>query len=155
MDRVQTDHRVAFQATPVAAGERSAMDEMLRRADLPVDDLDDTAVLAFSFADRDGAPVGYGGLEIHGDNALVRSIVVEPSRRRRGAGRAIVERLLAEARRLGATRAFLLTTAAEAYFERLGFASVARASAPEAILLTRQAAGLCPSSAALMVKALV
>jgi C_GCAxxG_C_C family probable redox protein len=139
-------------ATPLAAGERAAMGEALRRAGLPADDLDDERVRAFAFADRDGALVGYGGLEIHGDDALVRSIVVEPSRRRRGAGRAIVERLLAEAAALGVERAYLLTTNARVCFERLGFAAVARADAPPAILATRQAIGLCPASAVLMVR---
>jgi N-acetylglutamate synthase-like GNAT family acetyltransferase len=142
----------AAAATPLAAGERAAMGEALRFAGLPASDLDDASVRAFAFAGRDGALVGYGGLEIHGDEALVRSIVVEPSRRRQGAGRAIVERLLGEAAALGAVRAYLLTTNARAYFERLGFATVARADAPPAILATRQAVGLCPASAALMVR---
>jgi N-acetylglutamate synthase-like GNAT family acetyltransferase len=136
----------------LAVGERSAMSEMLRLAGLPADDLDSECVRAFAFADRDGALVGYGGLEIHGDDALVRSIVVEPSRRRQGAGRAIVERLLAEAAALDAERAYLLTTNARAYFAMAGFAAVARAAAPPAILATRQAVGLCPASAALMVR---
>jgi N-acetylglutamate synthase-like GNAT family acetyltransferase len=43
---------------------------------------------------------------------------------------------------------------AKGYFERLGFASIDRASAPDAILATRQAAGLCPSTAPLMTKSL-
>ena len=136
----------------LAVGERAAMGEALRRANLPADDLDDEGVRAFAFAGDDGALVGYGGFEIHGDEALVRSIVVEPSRRHRGAGRAIVERLLAEAAAQGAERAYLLTTNTRAYFERLGFATVARADAPPAILATRQAIGLCPNSAALMVR---
>jgi hypothetical protein len=72
----------------------------------------------------------------------------------RDGGAAIVDATLAEAQKLGATRAFLLTTAAKAYFERLGIVSIDRASAPDAILSTRQAAGLCPSSAPLMVKTL-
>jgi N-acetylglutamate synthase-like GNAT family acetyltransferase len=138
--------------TPLAVGERAGMGEALRRAGLPADDLDDEGVRAFAFAGDDGAVVGYGGFEIHGDDALVRSIVVEPLRRRRGAGRAIVERLLAEAAAQGAARAYLLTTNARAYFERLGFATVARADASPAILATRQAIGLCPASAALMVR---
>ncbi len=141
-------------ATPLAVGARAAMSEALRLADLPTDDLDDAGVQAFAFRDGE-ATIGYAGLELYRSDALLRSVVVDPARRRGGWGRAIVAATLAEARKLGATRAFLLTTNARAYFERLGFASIARAAAPEAILSTRQAAGLCPSSAALMVKALV
>ncbi len=142
----------ACAVTPLAVGERSAMGKALRLAALPADDLEDECVRVFAFADRDGVIAGYGGLEIHGDDALVRSIIVEPLRRRRGAGRAIVERLLAEAAELGAERAYLLTTNACAYFATLGFAAVARADAPATILATRQAVGLCPVSAVLMVR---
>ena len=147
------DHRL--MATPLAIGARAAMSEALRRADLPTDDLDEANVQAFAFADGDGVVVGYGGLEMHGEHALMRSIVVEPARRGQGEGRAIVERLLAEASARGARRVYLLTTTARAFFATLGFAVVARAEAPAAILATRQAAGLCVASAPLMVKALV
>ena len=58
------------------------------------------------------------------------------------------------AARGGVRRAFLLTTDARAFFERLGFTAIDRKSAPSEILATRQAAGLCPASAVLMVKAL-
>jgi len=147
-------HDNRLMANPLSVGGREAMSEALRRADLPTDDLDEAGVRAFAFADRDGAIVGHGGLEIHGEHALMRSIVVEPSRRGRGEGRAIVDWLLAEASAHGAARVYLLTTTARAFFATLGFAAVARADAPAAILATRQAAGLCAASAALMVKAL-
>ena len=130
----------ACAVTPLAVGERSAMGKALRLAALPADDLEDEC--ARVRRRRDGVMAGYGGLEIHGDDALVRSIIVEPLRRRRGAGQAIVERLLAEAAELGAERAYLLTTNACAYFATLGFAAVARADAPATILATRQAVGL-------------
>ena len=143
-----------LMATPLAVGARAAMSEALRSADLPTDDLDEANVQAFAFADGDGVVVGYGGLEMHGEHALMRSIVVEPARRAQGEGRAIVDRLLAEASACGARRVYLLTTSARAFFATLGFAVVARAEAPAAILATRQAAGLCAVSAPLMVKAL-
>ena len=128
--------------------------ERLEAERLPSGDLGEPDVRLFAFRDGDAA-IGFAGLEVHGKDALLRSVVVDPARRRAGLGRAIVEAALAEARRLGATRAFLLTTAAKAYFERRGFAAIDRKSAPETILSTRQAAGLCPSTAPLMVKALV
>jgi amino-acid N-acetyltransferase len=143
----------ALQAGPLAPGDFRRLADWLEAEGLPSGDLGEPGVRLFAF--RDGAAaIGYAGLEVYGADALLRSVVVDPARRRAGAGRSIVEATLAEARRLGATRAFLLTTTARAYFERLGFASIDRAFAPEAILSTRQAAGLCPSSAPLMVKAL-
>ena len=152
MNTLQDDR---LMATPLAIGARAAMSEALRSADLPTDDLDEANVQAFAFADADGFVVGYGGLEMHGEHALMRSIVVETARRAQGEGRAIVDRLLAEASARGARRVYLLTTSARAFFATLGFAVVARAEAPAAILATRQAAGLCAASAPLMVKARV
>ena len=143
----------ALQAAPLAPEDFRRLADWLEAEGLPSGDLREPEVRLFAFRDGDAA-IGYAGLEIYGTDALLRSVVVDPARRRAGLGRAIVEATLAEAHRLGATRAFLLTTAAKAYFERLGFAAIERASAPAAILATRQAVGLCPSSAPLMVRAL-
>jgi predicted N-acetyltransferase YhbS len=143
----------ALHAAPLAPDDFRRLTDWLDGEGLPSADLRQPDVRLFAF--RDGAAtIGYAGLEIYGADALLRSVVVDPARRRAGAGRSIVEATLAEARGLGATRAYLLTTSAKAYFERLGFTAIERASAPAAILATRQAAGLCPSSAPLMVKPL-
>ena len=143
----------ALRAGPLAPADLRRLADWLEGEGLPSGDLGEPGVRLFAFRDGDTA-IGYAGLEVYGADALLRSVVVDPARRRSGAGRPVVEATLAEARRLGATRVFLLTNTAKAYFERLGFVSIDRASAPETILSTRQAAGLCPSSAPLMVKAL-
>jgi len=145
---------VAVQAGPLAPGDFRRLADWLEAEGLPSADLRQPDVRLFAFRDGDTV-IGYAGVEVYGTDALLRSVVVDPARRRAGVGRTIVDATLAEAHRLGATRAFLLTTTAKAYFERFGFASIDRASAPETILSTRQAAGLCPSTAPLMVKALV
>ena len=142
-----------LRAVTLARLDLSGPRQALRGAGLPADDLDADDVTLYAF-EEDGGVVGYGGLEIVGDDALVRSIVVDPVQRRRGFGRQIVEQVLRNAARCGARRAFLLTTDARAYFETLGFAVVDRNDAPPAVLATRQATGLCPVSAVLMVRAL-
>ena len=149
-----TDARAAasLRAKPLAPGRLPALREALRAAGLPADDLEAEGVSLFAFKEDD-VVVGYGGLETYGKDALVRSLVVLPAHRRRGVGRRIVAALLAEAARLRASRAYLLTTDAQAYFAALGFAAVDRRAAPPAILATRQASTLCPAAAALMVKA--
>ncbi len=143
----------ALRSAPIAREDAGLVRKALRAAGLPDDDVEADGVTLYVFEQDDGV-VGYGGLEICGENALVRSIVVDPEKRNLGVGRRIVERLLTNAARQGVRRAFLLTTDAQAYFERLGFAVVDRKRAPPAILGTRQAAGLCPASAVLMAKAL-
>lgn len=143
---------LSLRAAPLAPAQTAAMRESLIAAHLPADDLEADGVALFTF-DRGGEVFGYGGFEAYGDSALIRSIVVAPAHRRRGLGRQIVESVIAEAEKTGVRSVFLLTTDAQAYFERLGFAVIARADAPASILATRQATGLCPSVAALMVRA--
>ena len=141
-----------LRSAPLARTDVGELRKALRAASLPDDDLDADGVRLYAF-EQSGDVVGYGGLEIGGGHALLRSIVVDPARRRQGVGRRIIELLSANAAREGVRRAFLLTTGARAYFEGLGFAAVDRKDAPHAILSTRQAAGLCPASAVLMAKA--
>ncbi len=141
------------RAQPLRQGQLSHLKALLDAERLPSADLDEPDVRLFAFHDG-GEIVAYAGLELYGGDALLRSVVVIPARRRGGMGKAVVEATLAEARSLGAARAFLLTTTAKAYFERLGFLTIDRGAAPETILSTRQAASLCPSSAPVMVRAL-
>lgn len=61
---------------------------------------------------EDGALVGYGGLAVSGTDAWVQNIAVRRDAQRRGTGRALLEALLAEARRRGA-RAVLLEVAVD------------------------------------------
>ena len=127
--------------------------EALTGAYLPIDDLMEGGRTFYRFS-RDGETVGFGGLELHGDAALLRSIVVLPDNRGLGFGHVITSGLLDAAHRNGARSAYLLTESAAPFFQSLGFRSIARSEAPAAILATRQAASLCPASAALMMRSL-
>ena len=119
---------VALWAQPLKPSDLARLKELLDAEGLPSGYLSEPDVRLFAFREG-GATVGYAGLEVYETDALLRSVVVDPARRRAGLGQAVVKATLAEARRLGATRAFLLTTSAKDYFERLGFASIDRASA--------------------------
>ncbi|MBY5606905.1 arsenic resistance N-acetyltransferase ArsN2 [Rhizobium leguminosarum] len=125
----------------------------LAGAGLPVDDLTDAGRSFYRFS-RSGQTVGFGGLELHGETALLRSIVVLSDQQGFGFGHAITLGLLDQAQREGATAAYLLTETAAPFFQSLGFRPIARDEAPTEILTTRQAASLCPASAALMVRSL-
>lgn len=125
----------------------------LAGADLPVDDLDEPDRVFFR-ADMNGAPIGFGGFELLGNCALLRSIVVLPEQRRAGMGRQLAEAVLSHAHADGASSAYLLTTTAAPFFGRLGFQAIERASAPATILATREATALCPSTATLMSRSL-
>jgi amino-acid N-acetyltransferase len=87
----------------------------------------------FQVAVADGGVVGCAALEIAWEKlGEVRSVAVLRPFQGRGVGRRLVEACLREARRLGITRVFSLTTA-PAFFERLGFERVAKESLPHKI----------------------
>ena len=127
---------------------RAALDA----AHLPTDDIAEPGRRFFRYDDGD-EPVGYGGYELYGEDALLRSVVVLPAQRGKGLGRDLAEAVLAEAAAAGARHAWLLTTTAEDFFAHRGFTRIDRNAAPQAILETRQAATIC-STAALLTRAL-
>ena len=126
---------------------------LLRAADLP------TAGLNRSLADflvaRDGDRVIAAiGLEVYGNAALLRSAVVDTSRRGTGLGGVLVSRLLEHARRRGVREVYLLTTTAERYFPRFGFTRIPREAVAPAVRVSEEFQGACPDSAVAMRKIL-
>lgn len=119
----------------------------------PVEDLGEAGQHLFRVR-RGGDVVGFGGYALHGDSALLRSVVVVPAQRGHGVGRSVIGLLLRKASGEGARNAFLLTETAVPFFEKLGFARIDRSVAPSAITSSRQASSLCRASAALMTRPL-
>ena len=133
---------------------REAATRVLQAVSLPVEDLTDGHMEHFFYVGAASAPSGLVGLELCGSAALLRSLVVDPGVRGTGMGRRLVEKAEAHARARGARAMFLLTTTAEEFFRRLGYANAERASAPAEIRATREFASVCPASSAFMTKIL-
>jgi arsenate reductase len=131
-------------------GRDPALIAALKAADLPVDDLEESNRHFFSYRSLAGTLLGFGGYEIYGKDAFLRSIVVLPAGRGKKIGRNLVPLLTYRAFRQGARAAWLLTTTAPDFFEKIGFKRRSRDDAPASILETRQAKTLCPASAVLM-----
>ncbi len=127
---------------------------LLGESGLPTADLTPEHFEHFFGCGSTRAPQGVIGLEIYGSEALLRSLAVSPATRGRGCGKALVAEAERYARSRGVMRMYLLTTSAEKFFERLGYARAAREAAPESIRATREFSGLCPSSSAFMLKEL-
>lgn len=122
---------------------------LLERSDLP------TAGVAEDFthflvAESDGELVGVAGLELYDGSALLRSVTVEERWRKTGVGRALVERSLDLARERGVEDIYLLTTTAEHYFPKFGFACVSRDSVAEGVRGSVEFQCACPESAKVM-----
>ena len=137
------------RARPVEPDDLAQLSAALRGASLPTDDLNDPHLRLFAYELR-GLVVGYGGLELYGENALLRSIVVAPTFRGQGMGRKIVNALVAHAKGQGVRNVYLLTTNTRDFFAQLGFVQVDRGAAPATVGLSRQMKQLCPATAALM-----
>lgn len=127
---------------------------LLQDAGLPTEDLTPSHVEHFLYSGPSSQPTGLVGLEIFGDVALLRSLVVRPERRGFGEGQRLVEHAELEAWTKGVRSIYLLTTTAEPFFSKIGYARISRENAPATIKSTREFAGICPASSAFMTKQL-
>ena len=85
-------------ALPLAAWERDGLKAALVKAGLPADHVGDPRLLFWRFETHEDVPVGFGGLELHGTDARLHSVVTLPPLRELGMGAAIVAALEDEAR---------------------------------------------------------
>jgi amino-acid N-acetyltransferase len=143
--------------SPLQISSRPALDRvvpLLAAAHLPTEDLTQAHCESFFYSGPADAPTGLVGLEVFGDVALLRSLVVSAERRGAGEGRSLLRHAEEEARARGVRTLYLLTTTAEQFFARRGYSRVAREAAPDAIRATREFSGICPASSAFMARAL-
>jgi len=94
--------------------------------------------------------VGVCGVEVCGDDGLLRSVAVDPDYRGEGIGALLVAGAQDLARKLKLEALYLLTTTADAYFRRYGFQDFAREKAPEAVRSSWEFNSGCPASSAFM-----
>jgi len=136
------------------APSRDAAASMLEASGLPSADLTAAHMSHFFYTGSANEPQGLVGIEIHGADALLRSLVVAPELRATGLGSALVRRAESHARAQGARAMYLLTTTAEHFFARRGYAKLERTDAPAGIRATREFADICPASSIFMFKPL-
>ena len=141
------------RAVPLATFERDGLKAALRKAGLPCEDVEQSGPLFWRFDTNDDIPAGFAGLELHGPDALLRSLVTLPPRRRAGVGRAIVAAVEQEAQLHGCEAIYLLTQEPD-YFVRAGYAALSRDAVPEAVRASSQFHSPICAAAAAMVKEL-
>lgn len=134
--------------------DEAAVRSCLSEAALPLEGLELAFPAGFVVARRADGIVGCAGLEIHGPDALLRSLVVVTSARKTGLGAELVANRLEAARAGGLASMFAITTTAADFFEHLGFERIARDMVPPGIRASAEFASICPSSAAVLRKSL-
>ena len=121
----------------------------LEASGLPVADVE-TGRQEYLLAREGERIVGSVGLEVVGEDALVRSLAVAPDRRGLGLGKRLLEAAIQRARIRNIKTLYALTITAEAFAAAQGFVRISRAEVPEAIASLPQFRALCPATAACM-----
>jgi amino-acid N-acetyltransferase len=124
--------------------------ELLARTELPQRDVAEGWGHYFVVREDDGRVVGVAGLEVHGEDGLLRSVAVDPDYRGQGLAASLVEAALELAARVKLRSVYLLTTTAHDYFARHGFLDSPRGEAPAAIRESWEFQTGCPTSASFM-----
>jgi len=130
----------------------SAAVALLESARLPTADLTAEHCEHFFFSGAPENPTGMVGLELYGDVALLRSLVVVSASRGTGEGSALLGHAQQHAMANGVRALYLLTTTAERFFSTRGYRRAPRDSAPAAIRATREFSSICPASSVLMMR---
>jgi amino-acid N-acetyltransferase len=139
-----------LRAEPARPHDLKGALDLLGRSELTQQDVADHWGHYFVVREDDGRVVAVAGLEVHGEDALLRSVAVEPDYRGQGLAASLVEAALARAKRLQLRAVYLLTTTARDYFARRGFADCPREKAPAGIRESWEFRAGCPSTAAFM-----
>jgi amino-acid N-acetyltransferase len=109
---------------PARLDDVPAIEQMLSAESLPpfqVKEFIDT----FWVLEQDGKVVGAAGVELYGEVAHLRSVVVAPSLRGKGQGDRLVREALNHAQQNGARRVYLFTMTAAPFFALYGFQPLA------------------------------
>jgi amino-acid N-acetyltransferase len=136
------------------AEDLGALRALLRTCDLPCEDLTPRHLAHFLVAPADDGLRGSAGLEPRGEDALLRSLAVQPAARGEGLGGRLLAAVERRAHRAGLQALYLLTTTAAPFFRDRGYEPIDRAKLPGPIQQTEEASRLCPAGATCMRKRL-
>ncbi len=142
-----------MKITELTLDNREEVAKLLNEFDLIYTDLNQANIQLFEFSDSDET-IGFGGLEIVGSKALLRSVVVKKEFQGKGFGKIISNWIEQRAKEQQISTLYLLTTTARDFFEHQGYQVVDREDFPEPIKQTKQFSGLCPLTAHCMTKTL-
>lgn len=137
-----------------AGPDRGAAIALLEACGLPTSDLSDGHTPHFFYCGSARSPAGIVGVELLGDDALLRSLAVREAKRKAGIGATLVSHAEEFARSQGARNLYLLTTTAALFFARHGYIAASKRDAPESVRRTREFAEICPDSSTFMFKPL-
>lgn len=142
-------HPSALQLRPASQGDFSWIQRWLQHHQLPTADLSESLGCLYLGIQADEI-IGCGGIERHGDDGLLRSLVIAPSWQGQGYGQQLCRQLIQQAQLEGVRGLYLLTNTAPGFFAKLGFQPMERQLAPATLQQTTEFKTLCPASAICM-----
>jgi amino-acid N-acetyltransferase len=107
-----------------------AVQQVLTQAALPSDGLEDHLDTLLVVRADDGSTIGCAGLELYGDQALLRSVALDAAYRGQGKGRRVIEAIETLARTHRVRQVYLLTNTARDFFLQLGYEDYSRSDFP-------------------------
>ena len=122
---------------------------LLKADKLCFNDINNDGVSLF-VVDKGDEPIGYFGFEIFNEDALFRSLLVQPEHRGKGYGEQIWQLALSEMQQQGVKNIYLLTNTAADFFGKHAFTVFDRASVPDQIARTSEFAEFCPDDSICM-----
>ncbi len=135
---------------PARQADLEPVRRLLAQCGLPAEGLETAFPDGYAVVESAGDVVGAAGMEVYGEDGLLRSVAVAPGRRGDGLGALLVRNRLEWAARRGLRGVYLLTTTAAEFFEWMGFRRIERNTVPEEIGASEQSSSVCPASAVVM-----
>ena len=134
---------------PASGGDLDAIKRLLVGSLLPSRDVGESSQ-RFIVASEAGRLIGCAGLQVAGQDGLVRSMAVHWTRRNAGLGSRLHERLLFEALLAGVKRLWVVTTTAEDFFAGHGFRKVAAGDVPLELQASDEFTAFVPGGSTVM-----
>ncbi len=126
--------------------------ELLKACGLTTEDLTKEKLRDFILARKGEQVVGVIGLEVAGEDVLLRSLAVAEPFRNQDIGSRLVHSIERYATQHGARKIYLLTMKAKDFFSKQGYQQTERGAAPQGIQGTQEFKQLCPDTAVCMCK---
>ena len=134
---------------PASGGDLDGIKRLLVGSLLPSRDVGG-ADQRFIVASENGRLIGCAGLQVAGQDGLVRSMAVHWTRRNAGLGSKLHERLLFEAVLAGVRTLYVVTTTAEDFFAGHGYRRIAATQVPAALQASEEFATFVPGGSTVM-----
>ena len=134
---------------PASGGDLDAIKQLLVGSLLPSRDVGG-AHQRFIMASESGRLIGCAGLQVAGQDGLVRSMAVHWTRRNAGMGSRLHERLLFEAAMAGVRTLYVVTSTAEDFFAGHGFRRIAAHAVPPELQASEEFTAFVPGGSTVM-----